>query len=115
MKLRILGNSLRLRLTRSEVARLGRGERVEESVAFASDSRFVYRLSTTDDLGEIAASLAGSTLSVRIPERQAADWSGSEAVALQTELTNGEAGGLRILIEKDFFCLKPRQNQQEDE
>lgn len=38
MKLRIKGNSLRLRVSRSEVAKLLKGQRVEETIHFAPQS-----------------------------------------------------------------------------
>lgn len=48
MRLRIKGNSLRLRLTRSEVARLSVGEPVEESTEFAPDHVLRYRIQPGD-------------------------------------------------------------------
>ncbi|MBL9108770.1 MAG: hypothetical protein JNM74_05850, partial [Myxococcales bacterium] len=42
MKLRTRGRSIRLRLTRTEVARLAAGERVEERVPFGPGTALVY-------------------------------------------------------------------------
>jgi hypothetical protein len=44
MKLRIKSNSLRLRVSRSEVAKVRKGERVAETIQFTSDlaARFTY-------------------------------------------------------------------------
>jgi hypothetical protein len=44
MKLRLQGNSVRLRLTRSEVERLREIGRVEESVDFGAGEVLAYRL-----------------------------------------------------------------------
>jgi hypothetical protein len=44
MKLRLQGNSVRLRLTRSEVERLRETGLVEESIEFGSGESLVYRL-----------------------------------------------------------------------
>ena len=44
MKLRIQGNSLRFRLTRSEVARLHESAIVEETAHFSVESGLTYRI-----------------------------------------------------------------------
>ena len=51
MKLRIRGSSLRLRLTRSEVAEIGAGNAVEERVEFGGEpaQQLVYALVPSDD------------------------------------------------------------------
>ena len=46
MKLRLQGNSVRLRLTRSEVERLRETGLVEESVDFGAGAALAYRLQT---------------------------------------------------------------------
>lgn len=44
MKLRLQGNSLRLRLTRSEVVRLNGHGSVEEAASFGSGGSLIYRI-----------------------------------------------------------------------
>jgi hypothetical protein len=114
MKLRIRGNSLRLRLSRSEVAKLARGEAVRESTAFSAASRLEYALESTDG-ASLAADLEGGAVRVGVPRGIAREWAASAEVSLKAEQRIGEGESLRILIEKDFTCLKPRANEQEDE
>jgi hypothetical protein len=55
MKLRIKGNSMRLRVSRSEVTRLLAGDRLEETIRFGPETRarFTYG-NTTGVVGEYA-------------------------------------------------------------
>ena len=115
MKLRILGNSLRLRVTRSEAASIGRGEAVETGIEFAGGARLIYRLEAKRELKRMEAVFTDAAISIGIPWADAMAWAASDQVALQSPTGNGRAGAPDILIEKDFFCLKPRANQHEDE
>ena len=47
MKLRIRGNTLRLRLSRSEVDSVGQGKEVEESTSFPGGGKLQYVLRQT--------------------------------------------------------------------
>ena len=55
MKLRLQGNSVRLRLTRSEVERLRETGLVEESIEFGSGELLVYRLQSRREPGSVEA------------------------------------------------------------
>ena len=44
MKLRIRGNSLRIRLTKSEISRLQDGAKVEETISFATEQKLIYEI-----------------------------------------------------------------------
>ncbi|HUP55871.1 MAG TPA: hypothetical protein VM598_00350 [Bdellovibrionota bacterium] len=114
MKLRIRGNSLRLRLSRSEVAQVGRGQAVRESTAFSPVSRLEYVLETTEGT-ELGARFEGGLVRIGVPGSMAREWAASSAVSLKSEQPIGGSENLRILIEKDFTCLKPREHESEDE
>ena len=107
MKLRIRGNSIRLRLTRSEVERLGRGVPVEETVDLFP-MPFTYSL-TAREAVKIEAVFDGGSLAVIVPEHQAEAWSNGDAVGMETE----DGAEVKILIEKDFACVKPRADEDE--
>lgn len=106
MKLRLRGSSLRLRLTRPEVAAIGRGERVEEETRMPDGSRFRYALVVVDT-DEVTACMADNCLEVHAPRAVAAAWAGSDEVAIGA--VHAVSGGVcELLIEKDFACLHPR-------
>ena len=67
MKLRIHGNTLRLRLTRGRrLPHCIRTARCRRAVQFG-DAKLVYRLQKGSEDGAIRAKLAGATITVHIP------------------------------------------------
>lgn len=107
MKLRIKGNSIRLRLSRRDIAQLETNGRVEEWVEFGRTGRFGYALEVGGET--VAASFAGGRITVSLPYSLAREWTASDRIGI-------EAGGTpQILIEKDFACLTPRVGEDESE
>ena len=114
MKLRIKGASLRLRLTQGEVRDLAEGRAVEEQVPFAAQSTLTYRLRRDAEVSEITASYVGNIIEIRVPDRAAGQWCGSDQVALAYSQP-APGGELRISLEKDFACLAPRADEDESD
>lgn len=116
MKLRIRGNSLRLRLTKSEVAEIGAGGTVEETVEFGGEppQRFIYALMSTDNVENPTAVFDAGRITVFISKAQAGEWSRTNQIGIEAEKSIGADGRtLRILIEKDFSCLEPRAGEED--
>ena len=110
MKLRIRGNSVRLRLTRSEVEEFGITGKIEETVDFGPGKRkLVYALEAYP--GErVFGDYEENSIRVFVPAEQARLWVISDSVGVESA---GE--GLQILIEKDFACLNERPGENEDD
>lgn len=115
MKLRIRQNTLRLRLTRSEVDRLAESGRVEEATIFSPTKKLRYALATDANASGLAASFDDGLVLVTVPQALARDWAKSERVSLHGEapVEGGEA--LRLLVEKDFECLKERPGEDDSD
>ena len=109
MKLRIRGNSIRLRLTRAEVGKLAAGETVSESIDLMP-IKLTYELCTAVEASQINATFAAGCLTVSIPERQAREWAMTGAIGLEAL-----AGKISILVEKDFACVNPRFGEDESD
>jgi hypothetical protein len=113
MKLRIRGNSIRLRLSQGEVDRFARDGKVEESVKFAPAARsFTYAIESDDRRESVVAEYADDRLCVYVPGRLAKDWVESEQVGFGSP---EGAVGPRIMVEKDFACLTPRAGEDESD
>ena len=106
MKLRIQGDSIRLRLTVSEVAAVGRGECVEETTHLG-DPPLSYSLTPEANATAVDAVFDAGTVRVTLPVATARRWAATEEVSL-----HGAAGEVSILIEKDFDCLEPREGDE---
>ena len=113
MKLRLQGNSLRLRLRQGEVRRLVERGLVEERTEFA-ESAFVYALRVAD-ASEIGADIGRNRIEVIVPRGVAREWASGEQVGIEGSQPTPGGGVLRILVEKDFECIDaPPGESQED-
>ncbi|HQU92377.1 MAG TPA: hypothetical protein PLK77_08780 [Pyrinomonadaceae bacterium] len=115
MKLRIRGNSIRLRLTRSEVEGFGNAGLITETVEFGRGREaFRYQLAV-DSNGEAGAKFEGNCLTVIVPSVDAHRWVGSEQVGLEYLQQIGTDESLSILVEKDFACLTERPDEDDSD
>ncbi|MEO1575840.1 MAG: Hsp20/alpha crystallin family protein, partial [Pseudomonadota bacterium] len=97
MKLRIRGDSVRLRLTRPETEQLGNGEAVSQTTEFAGGGILRTTLApTTDD--RMSAQFDNNVLTVSAPRTALRDWATSNQVTLNCDQHNPP----QILVEKDF-------------
>jgi hypothetical protein len=117
MKLRIRGNSIRLRLGPSEVHRIRNKGIVEESITFdpSGHQRLDYVLCTGPNLLAVTASLHDGRIVVRVPNTLMQQWVETDQVGIESIQVNSDGGELKILIEKDFECVDaPDDGSQED-
>ena len=116
MKLRIRGNSIRLRLLRGEIHDLGAGVRVEETTRLGPnpEQTFTYSLASHSSQETVTTHWAQQALEVTISEALAQELAQTERVSIREELRFGDAV-LKVLIEKDFKCLTTRQGEDESD
>ena len=113
MKLRIKGNSLRLRLTRSEVEKFCSSGYLEDRISFGT-GELLYSLTSSDKVKEISAGFSGSMISVIMPLALINGWQSNEIVGFDSYMTISGKEKLYILIEKDFQCLESTEEDQSD-
>src|SRR5271163_752012 len=109
MKLRIQGNSLRLRLTRKEVATLRTGP-VESRIEFAPGLSLGYLLEGSQSAEAMSATFDGRAIKVTIPAHRIAEWIESDQVGVEALSQTG----VQLLVEKDFQCLHRSVEQEPD-
>jgi len=114
MKLRIKGSSLRLRLTQPEVQQLAEQGEVNERVEFGPGVALTYRVARDKNYPDITARYADNLIEIRVPERQALEWCRTDLVTLSHSQEQPGAQ-LRIVVEKDWSCLQPREDEDESE
>jgi hypothetical protein len=117
MKLRIKGNSIRLRLGQSEVRRLTMQGTVEESVVFgpSNKERLSYVLCASSESPVVSARMSDGRIVIRVPSTMIHQWASTAQVSLHALQCNGDDDALSILIEKDFECIDaPSGESQED-
>lgn len=106
MKLRIKGNSLRLRVSRSELARFESGERIEETIHFTGDpeAKLTYALEFALQSAPVKVRYESNQLTVILSEAQARIWGVEGEVGVYETLDVDSAGSLDVILEKDFAC-----------
>jgi len=108
MKIRIKGNSLRYRLTRSEVDRLASVGEVEEAVHFGSSVLF-YSIKINSQ-SQLSADFSGNRITLYFPAAMLEEWAGTDKVGFEYR----SEGLLHLLVEKDFTCLDKTAEDQSD-
>jgi hypothetical protein len=116
MKLRIKGNSLRLRVTRRELARFLDGERIEETIHFtrAPEASLTYALESAVQIAPVRAQYESQVVKVVLSEEQAGIWGAESVVGVYSTLDIGAAGSLEVIVEKDFACLDRSDEENSD-
>lgn len=109
MKLRIKGNSLRLRLSKTEVQKLVEEGEVFESAHIMNET-FVYGAKLGGNEG-IEASLVQNRIIVSLQRDMVTNWDKNEEVGFEATTDQG----LLIVVEKDFQCLNHREGEDESD
>jgi hypothetical protein len=115
VKLRIQANSIRFRITPTELNALATRGAVESSVQFGTtaDERFTYALESSAQCSSVCVKYTDRALRVILPTSEVREWASTEQVGIEGVQTAGSNSNLRILIEKDFKCLQPRPDESE--
>ena len=114
MKLRIKGDSLRLRLAQGEMRALAERGEVEDRVSFPGGAALRYRVRVDRHNQEISSTYKSDLIEILVPLALAERWYGTELVTLSAteSIASGE---LRIVLEKDWACLAPREGEDESD
>ena len=107
MKLRIKGNSLRFRITRSELAKLADTQRLDETVHFSLDeeSYLVYALEHEPSTLPASLRCRSSEIVIVLNTSDVMTLVDSNQVGIYSNVDLGARGVLELLVEKDFACL----------
>ena len=103
MKLRFDKNSLRLRVKKSDIAKLRSESMVEETICFPG-ATFRYRLILSGEETQITSTVDQHTIEVIVPHSIALSWMDTEEVGIYCTVNAGVNNSLSITIEKDFPC-----------
>lgn len=102
MKLRILDNSIRIRLSKSEVELLSKKGEITANTPLPS-SNFTYSLESTESSFQVVHSSEG--LKIQVPKETVSSWANSNRVGFRNTFELADGSKTSLLIEKDFKCL----------
>lgn len=110
MKIRIKGNSIRLRLTKTDVETLKQKGLVEEKTIVNTEEIFSYALIISEEVTQISASFIDNKITVFLSQQEAKILTETEEITVQGSQENG----LFLLVEKDLQCLDTTSEDQSD-
>ena len=102
MKIRIRGNTIRYRLSKSEVAKLTEKGMLEERTEFANGD-LKYSIKQTENI-YLSADLSQNNITLFVPKKALQEWAKTEQVGLENFMALPNGNSLFLLLEKDFKC-----------
>lgn len=113
MKLRLRGNSIRLRLTQAEVGALEAGREVADSTGLGPGHflEFGVRPGTRESL-EISATAHG--FFILVPQNTLSQWAAGADEGFEADIRISDSETTRVTVQKDYACLKPRGEEDHD-
>lgn len=115
MKLRLLDDSIRLRLSQADVTRADQDGVVEGRTRFPDGSAFTFVLESQPQ-GEATAAYAAGRMVVRLPAGEISRWANDDtSVSLEREVELPGGDRLKLLVEKDFQCLTARPDEDQSD
>ncbi len=113
MKIRIKDASVRIRLTRPEVAKLVHEGSVEGETPFVNSS-FRYALKRMMMGSRLMAVFEDGKITMYVPHALIHDWDTNSVVGIDAHMPVGDGQSLYLLLEKDFMCLDQTTEDQSD-
>lgn len=107
MKIRIKDNSVRFRLTQSEVALLGKAGLVSCTTEFTGRP-LVYTIESSA-VTELSVSFTDNKIVLKMPEDMVRELVFTERVGF-----DGQSDLVKVLVEKDFVCIDNSLEDQSD-
>jgi hypothetical protein len=114
MKLRIKGNSIRIRLTKTEVNRISSEDGYLEEQTSFGNTTFIYALQQVVTGDELSASFEGNKITMFVPSSLTNDWPQNNVVGFEANMLLPDNKSLYLLLEKDFVCLDHTTEDQSD-
>ena len=113
MKIRIQRNSVRFRLSRTDIKKLSAEGYLEEITPFAN-SRFIYAVQKSANASMLSADFENGKILLHIPDHFTIGWADNDVVGHSAEMALQNGDSLKLLIEKDFKCLDNVTEDQSD-
>lgn len=113
MKLRIKGDSIRLRVSRSELQRLADGQVIEE-IVHLTGGNFGYALGSSTQVTATTASFCDGRIALLISDAELAKWLDESEVGIYPSVSTASDRLLEFTIEKDFACLDRSEEENSD-
>ena len=113
MKIRIKDNSIRFRLTKSEVKKLCT-EGYLQSTTELNTATLTYAIQVQENMQSLNADFVNNNITLLFPSAEAAVWNDSDRITYENTVILNSGNSLKLLLEKDFICLDHTHEDQSD-
>lgn len=113
MKIRIQRNSVRFRLSKTEVEKLCSEGYIEETTSFG-DTSFKYAVKRYGTTGELMATFGNGCITMLVPEKLLINWPENSVIGFDAMMPITGNETLSLLLEKDFRCIDNTTEDQSD-
>jgi hypothetical protein len=113
MKIRIKDNSVRYRLTKSEVKKLCTEHYLSATTEFAT-TYLQYAIAVKENITLLDADYIDHKITLFFPAVEAAIWYDSDRITYENTIVLPNGNLLKLLLEKDFVCLDHSTEDQSD-
>lgn len=103
MKIRIRSNSVRIRLSKSEVDRFVKEGYIEERTSFITGT-LVYAVKSSKE-ENLSADFVDGNITMYVPENRIPEWAATDMIGMEYNMPFNDNNHLYLLIEKDFKCI----------
>ncbi len=114
MKLRILENSIRFRLSVHDLESLSEHGTISSSIRISHDRTFTYTLQSIDKISVLSSDFVDDEVLFCIPKDKIKRLCDPGEVGIYDAIKHNDLVLLNITIEKDFKCLTPRAEDESD-
>jgi len=113
MKIRIKGNSIRYRLTKTEVETFCKTGYCVETTDFGN-TIFTYALKAMEGIATIDAQFQSDTITLFLNKNKSKNWFQTSQIGFSHNIKRTHGTALTLLIEKDFVCMDETVEDQAD-
>ena len=113
MKIRIRANSVRFRLTKSEVEAFCKNGYIENVTEFGK-KKFTYAIRADNKVDQLNADFDGNTITMYVNQNKSSDWATNEKIGFECTVETNAKCKLSLLLEKDFVCMDETVEDQSD-
>lgn len=116
MKIRILDNSIRFRLSKSDIKTLRKKGKVVSKCQFGTSQEFKYSVVSNKKGNSefLCIDLKKNHIKIEMAASDVKEWAKTDLEGFDAHMDNGTKKGLYVLVEKDWQCLKPRDEDESD-
>ncbi len=113
MKIRIKGDSVRFRLTQTEVKSLSTNGEIYDNTNFGSQV-FSYGVTLKSNTDQLRISFENNRVTLEMPETTGKVWFENDIITYDHTIKTTFGNELYLLLEKDFTCLDNTIEDQSD-